>query len=162
MNERSNVGWTCANQKIRHMKHVIFHPTFHQTCRKNVGWNVGLVLSGHNYHSYILCFRITTQKLKKVWKYCVARFLECPLNIRNNELSTSNMSFKSKQAFVYMERFKCQRRCKCFERKSKLARHEALHGLTKLGCDKCGKIFSRKDNTMIHQRKKHKIFSCNL
>ena len=51
MNERLNVGWnvgwTCANQKIRHMKHVIFHPTFHQTCRKNVGWNVGLVCSGH-------------------------------------------------------------------------------------------------------------------
>ena len=34
----------CANQKIHHMKHVIFHPTFHQTCRKIVG----LVCSGLN------------------------------------------------------------------------------------------------------------------
>ena len=30
------------------MKHVIFHPTFHQACRKNVGWNYGLVCSGHD------------------------------------------------------------------------------------------------------------------
>ena len=52
MNGRSdigwNVGWTCANQKIRHMKHVIFHSTFHQTCRKNVGWNFWLVCSNLN------------------------------------------------------------------------------------------------------------------
>ena len=128
---------------------------------------------------YILCFRLITEKLKRVWKYSHAQFVECPLNMWNDELSTSNttvryssalnvvsvsnqskLSCPSKRSLsaklnVNMEKFNCQRCSKCFQNIYKLARDDASHGLIKLECNKCEKISSRKDNMMIHQRKKH-------
>ena len=60
-------------------------------------------------------------------KYCGKKF----------KCTEFGKSFKSKQALVahlngHMERFKCQRCSKCLGSTSKLARHEASHGLTEL------------------------------
>ena len=73
------------------MKHVIFHPTFHQTRRKNIGRNVGLVCSGLYMDTDSFKMRVKTEDFYKdiandvEEKYDTSKYTcEIPLPIGKN------------------------------------------------------------------------------